>query len=160
MPRTSRRYRRGRGYLLEGTNASSGQERQIYIFGNLLRVIGTPGDLYCDSHVSDTADQDVMSVLAASISDGDSVLDIGANIGFVSLVMSMLSPKGSVFAFEPAHATRSMLEKNVKLNERQNISISDAALSDSEGSSTLNSRQSNSSVRLSARVLHLRIWVW
>ena len=86
-----------------------------------------------------------MSVLAASISDGDSVLDIGANIGFVSLVMSMLSPKGSVFAFEPAHVTRVMLEKNVKLNGRHNISISDAALSDSEGSSTLNSRQSNSS---------------
>ena len=108
-------------------------------------MIGTPGDLYFESHVSDKADQDVMSVLAAAISDGDWVLDIGANIGFVSLVMSMLSPKGSVFAFEPAHATRSMLEKNVKLNERQNISISDAALSDSEGSSTLNSRQSNSS---------------
>jgi FkbM family methyltransferase len=121
------------------------QERQIYIFGNLLRVIGTPGDLYFESHVSDKADQDVMSVLAASISDGDWVLDIGANIGFVSLVMSMLSPKGSVFAFEPAHATRGMLEKNVKLNGRHNISISDAALSDSEGSSTLNYSQSNPS---------------
>jgi FkbM family methyltransferase len=121
------------------------QERQIYIFGNLLRMIGTPGDLYFESHVSDKADQDVMSVLAAAISDGDWVLDIGANIGFVSLVMSMLSPKGNVFAFEPAHVTRGILEKNVKLNERQNISISDAALSDSEGSSTLNYRQSNSS---------------
>jgi FkbM family methyltransferase len=131
-------YRKGQIYPVE-------QERQISIFGNLLRMIGTPGDLYFESHVSDKADQDVMSVLAAAISDGDSVLDIGANIGFVSLVMSMLSPKGSVFAFEPAHVTRVMLEKNVKLNGRHNISISDAALSDSEGSSTLNYSQSNPS---------------
>ena len=121
------------------------QERQIHIFGKLLRMFGTQGDLYFESHVSDKADQDVMSVLAAAISDGDWVLDIGANIGFVSLVMSMLSPKGNVFAFEPAHVTRGILEKNVNLNERHNISISDAALSDSEGSSTINYRQWNSS---------------
>jgi FkbM family methyltransferase len=121
------------------------EERQISIFGNELSLIGTQGDLYFESHVSDNADRDVMSVLAAAISDGDWVLDIGANIGFVSLVMSMLSPKGNVFAFEPAHVTRGILEKNVRLNQRHNITISDAALSDSEGSSTLNYRQSNSS---------------
>jgi FkbM family methyltransferase len=131
-------YRKGQMHPVE-------QERQICIFGNELRLIGTQGDLYFEAHVSDNADRDIMSVLAAAISDGDLVLDIGANIGFVSLVMSMLSPKGSVFAFEPAHVTRGLLEKNVKLNERQNITISDAALSDSEGLSTLNYRQWNSS---------------
>src|SRR5450755_2726765 len=143
--RTCRRYRPNWRYLLEGARHPVEQERQIHIFGNLLRMRGTQGDLYFESHISDKADEDVMSVLAAAISDGDWVLDIGANIGFVSLVMSMLSPKGNVFAFEPAHVTRGILEKNVKLNERHNISISDAALSDSDGSSTLNYRQSNCS---------------
>ena len=61
--------------------------------------------------------------------------------------MSMLSPKGNVFAFEPAHVTRGLLEKNVELNERQKHKRQrcDAALSDSEGLSTINYRQWNSS---------------
>lgn len=48
---------------------------------------------------------------------GDSVLDVGANIGFYTLHMaSMVGPTGHVYAYEPLDQNAALLEKSIREN--------------------------------------------
>ncbi|MEP0986903.1 FkbM family methyltransferase [Ekhidna sp.] len=58
--------------------------------------------------------------------------DIGANIGYYSLIASSVNPEVEVVAFEPAPEPLHFLKKNVELNSL-NIQVSSLALSDKEG---------------------------
>lgn len=53
--------------------------------------------------------------------DGDVFLDIGANLGWYSLVLGRQCPRASIFAFEPIPSTVSVLERNVRLNRLDNV---------------------------------------
>lgn len=54
--------------------------------------------------------------------EGDRAIDVGANIGVFSLLMSELVGKtGSVVAFEPTAATFQKLRENLKLNRVSNV---------------------------------------
>jgi FkbM family methyltransferase len=69
---------------------------------------------------------------------GDLCLDIGANIGAVTLVMSFATgPKGKVIAIEPHPRMVERLRANVELNGLDNVSIIPVALSDTAGRTTL-----------------------
>lgn len=71
----------------------------------------------------------------AFIQPGDTVLDIGANAGYYSLVAA---PKAKlVYAFEPATSIRQLLEKNVSLNKFDNIRVQAVAISNEAGKATL-----------------------
>jgi FkbM family methyltransferase len=57
------------------------------------------------------------------IKKDDIVLDIGANIGYYALVESQLVGKGGkVYAVEPVYSNYKLLEKNVELNNLENVS--------------------------------------
>lgn len=61
----------------------------------------------------------------------DSVcLDIGANIGLVSLAISQLNPKSKVYAFEPTPEVYPYLKENIEINGIKNIIPFKLALSD------------------------------
>lgn len=53
--------------------------------------------------------------------DGDLFLDIGANLGWYSLVLGKHAPGGRIYAFEPVPETVSRLEKNIALNQLNNV---------------------------------------
>lgn len=56
------------------------------------------------------------------IKQGDTVLDIGANIGYYALLESRLvGEHGSVFAIEPVSTNYEMLRSNIELNNIHNI---------------------------------------
>ena len=60
--------------------------------------------------------------------------DIGANIGFYSILFSINVRSGSkVDAFEPLERNLSRLRNNIKLNQSCNINVHPFGLSDSEG---------------------------
>ncbi len=60
-------------------------------------------------------------------------VDVGANIGYFSLLASTLvGPTGVVLAFEPDPVNYSLLKKNVRLNRAANIRLNQTALSDTE----------------------------
>lgn len=62
------------------------------------------------------------------------VLDIGAQSGFYSLLLSKLvGPHGMVFAFEPLPANFRILQENVSMNNVQNVMIRREAVSDRSG---------------------------
>lgn len=61
------------------------------------------------------------------------IFDIGANLGWYSLNFSKLSSKGKVFAFEPLPKTYEKCQRNLALNEANNVQLYNLALSNQEG---------------------------
>jgi FkbM family methyltransferase len=69
---------------------------------------------------------------------GDTVVDIGANIGAFALnAASIVGPTGRVIAIEPAGRTFARLEENVRLNNSGNIICVRAAVDHEPGTLTL-----------------------
>jgi len=69
---------------------------------------------------------------------GDTVVDIGANIGtFALLAASIVGPAGRVVAVEPAARTFARLEENARLNDFGNLTCVRAALDREPGTLAL-----------------------
>ena len=69
-----------------------------------------------------------------NVKEGDFVIDLGAHIGYFTLIFSELVGKnGRVFAFEPNPKNFSLLKKNVLVNNFKNIELVQKAVSDKEG---------------------------
>ena len=65
---------------------------------------------------------------------GDVVFDIGAHVGFYTLLASeLVGPAGRVVAFEPVARNLSYLREHVRMNGAGNVEVVEAAVSDSEG---------------------------
>jgi FkbM family methyltransferase len=72
--------------------------------------------------------------MSAEIADGDVFYDIGANVGYYSILASRSVGKdGLVAAFEPLERNLSFLEQHKMLNAADNIRIFPVAISDSSG---------------------------
>lgn len=72
--------------------------------------------------------------MAALISKGDTVYDIGANSGIHGMLMSKLvGEKGLVINFEPLPENFKELEENFRINDIKNYKTIQAAVSDSDG---------------------------
>lgn len=70
-------------------------------------------------------------LLIDNIKTGDVVLDVGANIGYFTLLFAKLVGKnGHVFAFEPDPYSYQLLIKNIRVNKYKNISAYQLGLSD------------------------------
>ncbi|MFX0135780.1 MAG: FkbM family methyltransferase [Candidatus Hodarchaeota archaeon] len=98
----------------------------------------------CDSVISKslflykTWEPFVSYLFCQNISKGDIVVDIGAHIGWYSLLASLIVGKqGIIYAFEPEPRTFTILLLNIKLNDIKNIIPINKALSDSSGYESL-----------------------
>jgi FkbM family methyltransferase len=70
----------------------------------------------------------------ATLKDGWVVYDVGANVGFYTLLASAcVGPKGRVIAFEPLPENIALLKQHVRLNHCSNIEIHPCAISDQSG---------------------------
>ena len=58
--------------------------------------------------------------------------DVGANIGYYSLLAGAVNPGIAIFSFEPMPAPNAYLVKNLKLNHIKNFTTSNLALSNSK----------------------------
>lgn len=63
------------------------------------------------------------------------ILDVGANIGYYTILFSQLAPKGVIYAIEPT-VTLDMLRKNVQHYKLTNIQFRKIALGDVSGVKT------------------------
>lgn len=82
-----------------------------------------------------------IGLLARLIRPGDACWDIGANIGFYTCLLARLTgPEGRIDAFEPATATRAMLERNVAANDFRNVTLHAQALGAAPGTATIHFR--------------------
>ena len=73
------------------------------------------------------------------LKSGDIVLDVGANIGYYSVLASKLvGPEGKVIAFEPSPSIRQRLSANLELNAIENVSVVPYAAWYENGQAVLN----------------------
>ena len=67
------------------------------------------------------------------VKEGDTVLDIGANIGYYALLESKMAGKtGVVYAVEPIKNNMDLLKKNIELNGAGNIKTYNLAIGDAD----------------------------
>ena len=62
-----------------------------------------------------------------------SFVDIGANIGYFSILVAKNNPSCKVYSFEPTPSIFNQLKENLQLNELSNVSANQVALSNHEG---------------------------
>ena len=79
----------------------------------------------------------IQDAFAEQIKSGDVVWDIGANIGFYSLIAARLAGDGEVIAFEPLPANLAAIRRNLALNGLSNVKVLGIALADTEGTADL-----------------------
>lgn len=80
-----------------------------------------------------TYERGTISVMRQFLLPGENFVDVGANIGFISISAAQVLGEGTIWAFEPNPEAREILEKNIALNNIRNIKVLPYALGSSEG---------------------------
>lgn len=80
----------------------------------------------------------VQDRIASLVGSGDVCYDVGANLGFFSVLLARLAgPTGAVYAFEPVPQNVALIERNARLNQMETIKVRNIAVSNRDGSSEL-----------------------
>ncbi len=78
-----------------------------------------------------TYESEKQLLFSDKIKPGNVVYDVGANVGFYTLIASIKSgDNGKVFSFEPLPENISFLKKHIKLNDLKNTSVIERAISE------------------------------
>lgn len=73
--------------------------------------------------------------LMAQLRPGQVVYDVGAHVGFFSLIAARaVGPEGQVYAFEPMPANAAIIRELAELNQLSNLQVIEAAVCDRSGS--------------------------
>lgn len=82
--------------------------------------------------------------LLDNLAAGDTYIDIGANIGYFSIIAAdIVGPEGKVYAFEPDTQNFAMLDLNMATNHFRNAKLVQAAISDRPGIGALDRSSEN-----------------
>lgn len=77
-----------------------------------------------------TFEPEATKFVIKTIKKGMTVVDIGAHIGYFTLLFAKLvGPKGRVYAFEPSIESFKLLKKNVEANNFKNVTLFNSAVS-------------------------------
>ena len=107
----------------------------IDVFGSrmYLDIMDTSGHSIIEDQVTTE-----IELIGNKIKKGDVVLDIGANIGFYTLLFAKLVGKeGKVYAFEPEPNNFALLKKTIEYNNLKNVILEQKAVSDKNGTNFL-----------------------
>lgn len=87
-------------------------------------------------YLTGTYEAGTLSVMGKCLREGDIFIDVGANIGLMSIFSSRaIGNKGKVYSFEPVLETFTILKKNIEINKIKNIDAFDVGVSDRKGKS-------------------------
>lgn len=76
-----------------------------------------------------TYEPEVQRIYTSLIKPGMTVYDVGANVGFLSMLAAKLTgPGGKVVCFEPLPSNADLIEHNAALNSYENVSVRREAL--------------------------------
>jgi len=79
-------------------------------------------------------EDNVKKIFLSKINKGDTVIDVGANIGFFSLLAAKkIGSRGKIFAIEPLKQANNWLKKNLKLNSFENYKVLEVAVGEKQG---------------------------
>lgn len=100
-------------YLEINPSYDSGVEQALYWYG--------------------TYENGVLDFLQKNLNANDTFIDVGANIGLMSIYVSKLPQKVTTHAFEANPNTFEILKRNVQLNDSEEIVLHEIALGEKEG---------------------------
>jgi FkbM family methyltransferase len=81
-------------------------------------------------------------LFAKTVKPGDIVFDIGANVGFYTLLSSVLvGDSGKVVSFEPSPRNFGLLKRHVEINASHNVTLHQAAVADAPGEAMFSDSQ-------------------
>lgn len=81
-----------------------------------------------------TSEQPLQQALVEMLRPGDVFYDVGANVGFFTLLAARLvGPRGAVLAFEPNPRNAEVLRSNVALNGLANVKVFEQAVAETSG---------------------------
>jgi FkbM family methyltransferase len=113
----------------------------VDVHGHVLQV--DPSD-YLGLTINRVYEPEVTRFLQESVRSGQTAIDLGANIGYFTLLLAQLvGPEGRVFAFEPDPANFELLERNVGANNYTNVTCFRKAVADRSGRTLLYRSASN-----------------
>ena len=85
-------------------------------------------------HETGTYEKGILAFLQANLRKGDCFVDVGANIGLMSIFASnCVGNEGQVLAYEAHPKTAELLKENIELNQLMNIQVCQYALGSEEG---------------------------
>ena len=68
-----------------------------------------------------TKEPETLDWIESTMSDGDILYDVGANIGLYSIYAAMAHPNSQVYAFEPESLNFTRLMRNIRANRLKNV---------------------------------------
>jgi FkbM family methyltransferase len=90
------------------------------------------------AHALGLAEAPIQRLLAQRLRPGDAFYDLGANVGFFTLIAGRLvGPSGRVYAFEPAPTTAAFLRENVERNGFRHVEVFEHAVAATSGTAEL-----------------------
>jgi FkbM family methyltransferase len=78
----------------------------------------------------------VTEVFRKSIKKGMTIIDVGANVGYYSLMAAKIAKNGEIYAFEPETDNFSLLNASIKQNNFKNLTTMQECVSDIDGTTT------------------------
>jgi FkbM family methyltransferase len=80
----------------------------------------------------------VTRLISESLRPGEIFVDVGANVGYYSLLAARrVGPMGHVYAFEASPTVFSALQRNIRRNRLENVTILNVAVSDGPGTCSI-----------------------
>lgn len=111
------------------------KKNEAVVFGRLMRLDEHDG---LELSLNGVYEPTETKLIMATVKPGQVVLDIGAHIGYYTLILSDIVGKdGWVFAFEPDKKNFEILKKNVEINGCKNVTLVNAAVTSRTGKITL-----------------------
>ncbi len=93
---------------------------------------------------ADNYERDVTAIFRDTLRDGMRVVDLGANIGYFTLLAaSLVGPRGHVFAVEPNPRNVQMIEASRRVNSFNHVTVAPVAAGRDTGVLMLNTSYSN-----------------
>lgn len=104
----------------------------ISLQGKPIKLSGFENDIVF-RHMSSHQEWDVDVIDLAKLlcpHGNETIFDIGANLGFMTLQFSLLADRGHVYSWEPHPSNYKLLDMNVRQNSRHNVRTFNNAVSD------------------------------
>lgn len=118
-------------------NSTAGSDRPLVIQGHKM-FLATEGRYPSPDMVVDRYEQATTSLFRQLLKPGMVVVDIGAHVGYFSLLAAKLvGPEGKVYAFEPEPSNHLLLLRNIEINNYTTIRAQRKAVSNRSGSMDL-----------------------
>jgi len=137
LPSAMRGKQRLARWLIGGSQALQGEITLVTRAGQHITAPNCLEPIAFNLLISGEYEPEVLEVLERRVQPGDTVLDVGANLGAFTLPLARrVGSAGQVFAIEASPAVFPYLERNLATNQAANVRAAHAAAADRAGQVT------------------------